>query len=270
VDFWRKPPPLIGFGVERHTLAHRRYHPGISPYFSRISIAECATQPVRAQVSLRVWRAARDPYPDCSFLPTHLRSSQGASIEPSIVRFWRWNLADRLIQPFRAQLFQIDIWCCMQSFRADPDKSFRPISLFGEMIVLSHIAADSLVESFGVHPVLQEVRKPPRGPDPVPQRPDSRSDTHPFQSRGQGASFGVVSSVFRRFELPDEFSSWYRLPYFAGNRIFSSIYPCMHQICYHLLITGIFMLFDCIPILIHEIWLTFIFYISSRLLYFHA
>jgi hypothetical protein len=32
----------------------------------------------------------------------------------------------------------------MQSFRADPDKSFRPISLFGETIVLSHIAADSV------------------------------------------------------------------------------------------------------------------------------
>jgi hypothetical protein len=44
------------------------------------------------------------------------------------------------------------------------------------------------VESFGAHPVLQEVSKPPRGLDPVPQRPDSRSDTHPYQSRGQGAS----------------------------------------------------------------------------------
>jgi hypothetical protein len=32
----------------------------------------------------------------------------------------------------------------MQSFRADPDKSFRPISLFGETIILSHIAADSV------------------------------------------------------------------------------------------------------------------------------
>jgi hypothetical protein len=30
----------------------------------------------------------------------------------------------------------------MQSIRADPGKSFRPISLFGETIVLSHIAAD--------------------------------------------------------------------------------------------------------------------------------
>jgi hypothetical protein len=32
-----------------------------------------------------------------------------------------------------------------------------------------------------------------------------------------------------------------------------SIYPCMHQICYHLLITGIFMLFSCILVMIHEI-----------------
>jgi hypothetical protein len=32
----------------------------------------------------------------------------------------------------------------MQSFRADPDRSFRPISLFGEMIILSHIAVDSV------------------------------------------------------------------------------------------------------------------------------
>jgi hypothetical protein len=38
------------------------------------------------------------------------------------------------------------------------------------------------------------VRKPPRGPDPVPQRPDLTSDTHPFQSRGQGASIGAVSA----------------------------------------------------------------------------
>ena len=80
MDFWCKPPPLIGFGVERHTLAHREYHPGIPPYFTGVSIAECETQLVRAQVSLRVWRAAQDPYPDCSFLPTHLRSSQGASM----------------------------------------------------------------------------------------------------------------------------------------------------------------------------------------------
>ena len=142
VDFWRKPPPLIGFGVERHTLAHRRYHPGISPYFSGVSIAECTAQSMRAQVSLKVWRAARDPYPDCNFFPTHLRSSQGASIEPFIIKFWRWNLAERIIQPFRAQLFWQYIWGCKQSIRTDPGKLFRPSSAFGETIVLSPIAVD--------------------------------------------------------------------------------------------------------------------------------
>ena len=54
VDFWRKPPPSIGFGVERHTLAHRRYHPGISPFISGEFIVEGAAQPRRAQVILRV------------------------------------------------------------------------------------------------------------------------------------------------------------------------------------------------------------------------
>jgi hypothetical protein len=64
------------------------------------------------------------------------------------------------------------------------------------------------------------------------------------------------------------------LPAGSGYRTSSEshifVYLCMHQIYYHLLIMGIFMLFDCILVLIHEIWLTFIFYISSRLLYFHA
>ena len=168
VDFWRKPPPLISFGVERHTLAHRRYHPGISPCYSGVSSAECPAQPVRAQVSLRVWRAARDPYPDYSFLPTHLRSSQGASIEPYIIIFWRWNLADRLIQPFRAQLFRTNIWCCMQSIRADPDKSFWPISLFGETIILSHIAADFVGGILLGASSAPGGAQTPRGPDPVP------------------------------------------------------------------------------------------------------
>ena len=126
------------------------------------------------------------------------------------------------------------------------------------------------MEFFGAHPVSQEVRKPPRGPDPMPQRPDSRSDTHPFQSRGQGTSIGAVSSAFRRSILLDEFSQLVAVTVFLWNHIFLMIYPCMHQICHHLLITGIFMLFDCILVLIHEISLMFIFYISSRLLYFHA
>jgi hypothetical protein len=32
---------LIGFGVERHTLAYQRYHPGISPCYSGVSSLQC-------------------------------------------------------------------------------------------------------------------------------------------------------------------------------------------------------------------------------------
>jgi hypothetical protein len=63
-----------------------------------------------------------------------------------------------------------------------------------------------------VHPVSQEVRKPPRGPDLVPQRPDLTSATHPFQSRGQGTSIGAVSSSFDGLSFRTSFpaSSGYR------------------------------------------------------------
>jgi hypothetical protein len=129
------------------------------------------------------------------------------------------------------QLFRTDIWCCMQSIRADPGKSFRPISLFGETIVLSHIAADSIGGIlWGASSAPRRCANPPRGPDPVPQRPDLRSGTHPFQSRGQGTSFGAISSVFRRSELPDEFFSWQRLPYFSGITYFRrSIRACIRS-----------------------------------------
>jgi hypothetical protein len=33
MDFWRKPPPLIDLGVERHTLVHRKNHPDSSSGF---------------------------------------------------------------------------------------------------------------------------------------------------------------------------------------------------------------------------------------------
>jgi hypothetical protein len=70
VDFWRKPPPFIDFGVERHTLSHQRYHPGISPFFSGEIIVEGAAQPRRAQVILEIQRSAVDRGPDCRFIPT--------------------------------------------------------------------------------------------------------------------------------------------------------------------------------------------------------
>jgi hypothetical protein len=70
VDFWRKPPPLIIFGVERHTIAHPRYHPGISPFISGEFIVEGAAHPRRAQVILRVQRYTVDRCPDCRFILT--------------------------------------------------------------------------------------------------------------------------------------------------------------------------------------------------------
>jgi hypothetical protein len=149
-------------------------------------------------------------------------------------------------------------------------KSFRPISLFGETIVLSHIAADSVGGIlWGASSAPRRCANPP-GVQIQCLRDQIRDPTlthfslevralllEQFPAYSDGLNSGRV------FQLV-------AVTVFLRNRIFSSIYPCMHQICYHLLITGIFMLFDCIPVLIHEIWLTFIFYISSRLLYFLA
>jgi hypothetical protein len=70
VDFWRKPPPLISFGVERHTLAHQRYHLGISPFFSGEIVVEGAAQPRRAQVILEIQISAVDRGPDYKFILT--------------------------------------------------------------------------------------------------------------------------------------------------------------------------------------------------------
>jgi hypothetical protein len=57
----------------------------------------------------------------------------------------------------------------MQSFKADPDKSFRPISLFGETIILRHIASDFVGGIlWGASSAPGGAQTPPRGPDPVP------------------------------------------------------------------------------------------------------
>jgi hypothetical protein len=116
VDFWRKPPPLIGFGVERHTLAYRRYHPGISSCISGVFCEEGAAWPRRAQAIGEILRSAVDRGPDCRSIPTQWRASQGASSETVFIRFRRWNLAERPIQLFRAHACRTDIWLCMQGF----------------------------------------------------------------------------------------------------------------------------------------------------------
>jgi hypothetical protein len=204
---------------------------------------------VRAQVSLRVWRVARDPYPDCSFLPTHLRSSKGASIEPTNGGILQIDSFSHLGRSSS----ETDIWCCMRSFSADLDKSFRPISLFGEMIVLSHIATDSSWwNPFGRHQCSRRCTKPP-GVQIQCLRDQIRDPTL--------IHFSLETRALLLEQFPahsDDLFFWTSFPAGSGYRTSPEshilpIYPCMHQICYHLLITGIFMLFDCIPVLIHEI-----------------
>jgi hypothetical protein len=141
----------------------------------------------------------------------------------------------------------------MQSIRADPGKSFRPSSAFDETIVLSPIAADF------VGGILWGASRVPRGAQ-TPQ--GSRSSASETRSEIRHSSI----SVWR----PGRFywSSFQHIPtvypservfqlvaviVLLRNRIFLLIYPCMHQICYHLLITGIFMLLACILVMIHEI-----------------
>jgi hypothetical protein len=103
VDFWRKPPPQISFGVGRYTLAYRKYHLGISScHISDLQaqFSECALQPVRAQGFERQFCVVgRDRSRSRHILPTQLRGSQGASFEPSSIIFRQRNLLVRISQP---------------------------------------------------------------------------------------------------------------------------------------------------------------------------
>jgi hypothetical protein len=169
------------------------------------------------------------------------------------------------------QLFRTKIWCCMQSIRADLGKSFRPISLFGETIVLSHIVADFVGGIlWGASSSLRGCANPP-GVKIQCLRDQIRDPalTH----------FSLEARVFLLEQFPtysDGLNFWTSFPAGSGYRTSSESHifadPSVHAS--DLLSSSdhgyFFMLFDCIPVLIHKIWLTFIFYISSRLLYFNA
>jgi hypothetical protein len=124
--------------------------------------------------------------------------------------------------------------------RADPDKPFRPISSFDETIVSSHIAADSGGRIFlGAFSVPRGAQTPPgvqiqcrRGPIRVPTNIHSSIETrvHPLEQFQAHSDGGFFRSSF---------------PAGSGCRISPEshilpIYPCMHQICYLLMITSIF------------------------------
>jgi hypothetical protein len=147
VDFWRKPPPQIGFGVGRHTLAYRKYHPGISPcHISDLQtqFSQCALQPVRAQGFERQFCVAgRDQSRSRHILPTQLRGSQGASFEPSVIRFRRRNPPVRIIQPGSAQHLGRYIGGSRELTGSDPGKPFRPITEEARALILRQVSSDS-------------------------------------------------------------------------------------------------------------------------------
>jgi hypothetical protein len=87
--------------------------------------------------------AARDKGLSCRFLPTQLRASQGASFEPPVISFGRWNLPERSKQPDSAQLLRKYIWGSRGYFGSDSRKPFRPITEEIRMIISRHISLDS-------------------------------------------------------------------------------------------------------------------------------
>jgi hypothetical protein len=154
--------------------------------------------------------------------------------------------------------------------RADPAKLSRPISSFDETIVLSHITVDSDGGIFWGAFSAQGGAQTPQGSrsGAVEVRSEFRQTSIPVLRPGRiylssSEHILTVGSSDRVFQLV-------AVTVFLRNRSFLPIYPCMHQICYLRMITGNFLLFYCIPVQIQEILLTSRFYISSRLLYFHA
>jgi hypothetical protein len=154
--------------------------------------------------------------------------------------------------------------------RADPAKLFRPISSFDETIVLSHIAADSNGGIFWGAFSVQGGAQTPQGSKSGCRRGPIRVPTD------------IYSSIETRVHLLEQFQAhsdggFFRsgFPAGSGYRI-SPESPIFSDLSVHasdLLSSydhGYFLLFYCIPVQIQEILLTSRFYISSRLLYFHA
>jgi len=156
VDFWRKPPPLISFGVERQTLAYWRYHLGISPCYSGDPVQwlhSAASE--RARVKERVCVAAQDRGVSYRFLLTQFRASQGASFEPPVISFWRWNVPERNKQPDSAQRLRKHIWSSKGYSGADTRKPFQPITQEARTIVSSHtssVSANGIIRAHSHNP----------------------------------------------------------------------------------------------------------------------
>ena len=74
----------------------------------------------------------------------------------------------------------------------------QPITKETRMIVLSYTSSDSAGGITRAHSLIPGGAQTPRGWDPELQRSDLQSKSHQDQSRGQGASFEIVSSSFWR------------------------------------------------------------------------
>jgi hypothetical protein len=86
--------------------------------------------------------ATRDIGVSYRFLLTQLRASQGASFDPLVINFLRWNLPEPSKQSVRVQLLRKHIWGSRGYSGADLRKPFQPITQEAKLIVSSHTLSD--------------------------------------------------------------------------------------------------------------------------------
>ena len=126
-----------------------------------------------------------------------------------------------------------------RGFLTDPTKSFQPISLRDETIVLSYIAADS---DGGIHwgaSSAQGGAQTPQGfrSSAVEVRSEFHQTLFPVQRPGR-----IDWSRFEPILTVDSLDRVFQLVaviVFLWDRSFLPIYPCMQQICCLLAVTGI-------------------------------
>jgi hypothetical protein len=136
---------------------------------------------------------------------------------------------------------------------SDPAKSFRPISVLDETIVLSYIAADSDSGIYWGAFSAQGGAQTPQGfrSGAVEVRLEIRQTLFPVQRPGR-IDWSCFQSILT-VEFLDRVFQLITVTVLIRDRSFWSFHPCMQQICCLLAVTGISSYFDCIPVQIHEI-----------------
>jgi len=163
--FLEETTTLIGFDVEKHSLAYWRYHPGISPCYSGVSSLQwlCSSANEGARVREGFCVVARDQRLSCIFLLTQLRTRQGASFEPPVITLWRWNLSVHSRQPESAQLLRRDIWGFRGSFRSNSRKPSRLSIALARVHISRYIATDFVNGITRAHSLSPGGAQPPKG-----------------------------------------------------------------------------------------------------------